>query len=67
MRLARAKSLLPQLHGDSATITDVRRTLMAEYPALEADLPSAIAAINEEFAYAEDTVQPGDRVAFFLP
>ena len=56
-----------QLRGDRATITDVRRTLMAEYPALEPHLPTAIAAINEEFAYAEDMVQPGDRVAFFPP
>ncbi|MBN8633924.1 MAG: molybdenum cofactor biosynthesis protein MoaE [Anaerolineae bacterium] len=55
------------LRGDHATISDVRRTLAAEYPALEAHLHSAISAVNEEFAYAEDPVKAGDRVAFFPP
>jgi molybdopterin converting factor subunit 1 len=55
------------LHGESATITEVRRALAAAFPALEPHLHTAIAAINEEFAYADDPVKAGDRVAFFPP
>lgn len=56
-----------KLRGDHATITEVRRMLAAEIPALEPHLHTAIAAINEEFAYADDVVNVGDRVAFFPP
>lgn len=56
-----------RLRGESATITEVRRTLAAQIPAIEPHLHTAIAAINEEFAYADDPVKAGDRVAFFPP
>jgi len=53
--------------GERVTITDVRQTLAAQIPALESHLPTAIAAVNEEFAYPSDPVKAGDRVAFFPP
>lgn len=55
------------LPGETATVDDVRRALAAEHTAIEKNLPSAIAAVNEEFAFADDTVKAGDRVAFFPP
>ncbi len=55
------------LPGESTTVDDVRRALAAEYTAIERNLPSAIAAVNEEFAFGEDPVKSGDRVAFFPP
>jgi len=55
------------VHGEAVTVTDVRRALAAEFPVLEPHLRTAIAAVNEEFAYAGDPVKAGDRVAFFPP
>lgn len=53
--------------GDSATLADVRAALIARYPAIEANLNTAIAAVQEEYAFPEDSVSDGDEVAFFPP
>lgn len=52
---------------DSATVADVRRALAALYPPMEAHVEAAIAAVNEEYAFAEEAVHDGDTVAFFPP
>ena len=53
--------------GDSATVTDVRKALIAQYPRMEANVNAAIAAVNEEYAFPGDAVHDGDQVAFFPP
>lgn len=55
------------LTGDSLTLDDLRRTLIDQYPQVEANLKVAIAAINQEFAFAGDLIKDGDEVAFFPP
>ena len=50
-----------------ATVADVRGALLALHPQIEANLKAAIAAVNQEYAFAEDTVRDGDEVAFFPP
>lgn len=55
------------LPGEAATVADVRAALAAEYPALAAHLDSAIAAVNEEYAFPADAVRSGDHIAFFPP
>jgi molybdopterin synthase catalytic subunit len=55
---------LPQPQG---TVADVRAALLALYPQIEANLQAAIAAVNQEYAFAEDVVRDGDVVAFFPP
>lgn len=55
------------LPGDAATVTDVRRALAAQMPGIAPQLEAAVAAVNEEFAFADDPVRPGDSVAFFPP
>lgn len=55
------------LDGDSATIAVVRAALTERYPALARALPTAIAALNQEFAEPDDLVHEGDEVAFFPP
>ncbi len=60
-------SLKLTLPGTGATVDDVRRALMADRPALAQRLPSAVAAVNQEFAFAHDAVHEGDEVAFFPP
>lgn len=56
-----------ELRGDGATVAEVRQVLAVRYPQLSANLDAAIAAVNEEYAFAEDVVKNGDRVAFFPP
>lgn len=51
----------------SAALSAIRDALTVERPALSEALPSAVAAINQEFAFAEDVVHDGDEVAFFPP
>src|SRR5215831_1559640 len=50
-----------------STLSDLRATLAREYPQLAAHLGSAVAAINQEFAFPGDPIKPGDEVAFFPP
>jgi MoaE-MoaD fusion protein len=65
--LAGQNKLSLQLHGDSSTLDDVRRALVALHPQLEANLRAAIGVINQEYAFAQDIVKDGDEVAFFPP
>ncbi len=53
--------------NDPATVADVRMALAQAYPALAESLPTAIAAVNHEFAFPADQVRNNDEVAFFPP
>jgi molybdopterin synthase catalytic subunit len=55
------------LSETQATVADVRTALLALHPQIEATLKAAIAAVNQEYAFAEDPVRDGDEVAFFPP
>ncbi len=55
------------LPGDEATVADVRVGLTEKFPPIKANIDAAIAAVNEEYAFAEDTVRHGDKIAFFPP
>jgi molybdopterin synthase catalytic subunit len=59
--------MMVALPGESATVADVRRSLAEQIPPLERHLNSAIAAVNEEYAFAGDLVRDGDKIAFFPP
>lgn len=52
---------------DAGTVAEVRARLADQVPALRAHLPSAICAVNREFAFPTDPVRAGDEVAFFPP
>jgi molybdopterin synthase catalytic subunit len=45
----------------------VRQALGAQFPPLAKHLDSAIAAVNEEYAFPPDPVKDGDKIAFFPP
>ncbi|NDJ59663.1 MAG: molybdopterin converting factor subunit 1 [Chloroflexi bacterium] len=61
------KQIALEVPGETTTITEVRRALVATYPALAANLETASAAVNEEFAFGDAAVNAGDQVAFFPP
>lgn len=60
-------TLTLELESQSATVDDVRSTLVQQFPDVEAHLKAAIAAVNEEYAFGSDAVKGGDTVAFFPP
>ncbi|MBX3066696.1 MAG: molybdopterin converting factor subunit 1 [Anaerolineae bacterium] len=55
------------LPGEQATLRDVITHLRSQYAELSNVLGMAVAAINQEFAFAPDPVHHGDEVAFFPP
>lgn len=61
------KRVTLSLDGDSTTLATVKETLITQYPEIEANLNAALGSVNEEYAFAEDTVSDGDKVAFFPP
>lgn len=61
------KRLTLELPGQNTTLTTVRENLIQRFPDAEANLKVALASINEEYAFAEDTVNDGDEIAFFPP
>lgn len=52
---------------DGASVADLLRAVGETYPALQPYLPSAVVAINQEFAFPEDRLRSGDEVALFPP
>jgi molybdopterin converting factor subunit 1 len=65
--LAGRNRLALTLPLENATVANVRQALVAEYPAMKANVEAAIAAVNEEYAFPQDAVHDGDEVAFFPP
>jgi len=51
----------------AATVADIRTALAQTYPVLAESLPTAIAALNHEFAFPSESVHDGDELAFFPP
>lgn len=56
-----------QLASAAATVADVKRALAERFPSIAQGLDSAVAALNEEFAFPHDAVKDGDTLAFFPP
>jgi molybdopterin converting factor subunit 1 len=52
---------------DGATIATLRDQLLAEYPIVEAFLPTLVCAVGEEYVPPEHTLRDGDRVALIPP
>ncbi len=52
---------------DGATVGALREKLATDYPALAASLPTCLVAVNQEFAFADTPLHPGDEVALFPP
>lgn len=52
---------------EGATIAELKQQLVERNGRLEGALDSALAAVNREYAFPEDTLQAEDEVAFFPP
>jgi molybdopterin synthase catalytic subunit len=56
-----------ELPTQQASLDELKSAVSHAWPALAESLPSAVAAINQEFAFESDPVHDGDEVAFFPP
>jgi len=65
--LVGARQLTVEMTAASSTVAQLRQTLIADYPAIKDNLGIALAAVNEEYAFDQDSIQDGDEVAFFPP
>lgn len=61
------KRLTLDVDDNRNTIQQIREELIERYPAITDNLKVALVAINEEFAFDQDTIKDGDEVAFFPP
>lgn len=52
---------------DSTIVVSMLTTLAAQIPALAPSLKTVLVAINNEFAFPERTINPGDEIALFPP
>lgn len=52
---------------DSATMKELKRILIARYPALESQLDNIMMLINQKIAVDEDIIPPGAQVSFLTP
>src|SRR3990170_7109149 len=52
---------------DRATVAQLLTRIALAYPALAPALPSALVAVNQEFAFPPTPLKAGDEVALFPP
>jgi len=65
--LAGEKEFTTSLPDDNPTIEHVRAAVIQQFPTLKPALPSAIAAVNREYVFADHPIADGDEIAFFPP
>lgn len=53
--------------ADEATVADIRRSLVEQYPDLESTINSALVSINRQFAFNDEVVPLNAELAFFPP
>jgi molybdopterin synthase catalytic subunit len=56
-----------ELPESTSSVARVRDAVTARFPALAPSMPTAVCAVNQEFAEAGDAVKDGDEIAFFPP
>lgn len=64
--LARVREVVLAL-DTPCTVAEVRAAVSEQYPHMADNLHSALVAVNEEYAFDEETVGTGATVAFFPP
>lgn len=52
---------------ENSTVAELLTAIGRQYPALEAGLPTAIVAVNREFAAEQQVIAPQDELALFPP
>jgi len=63
---AKAGEIAIDMSG-AMSVGTLREAVAQQFPALAPLMQQTLVAVNQEFAFNEDTVQPGDEVALFPP
>lgn len=58
--------LIQIMLGEAADIATLKTLLEQQYPQLK-ELASYMIAVNDEYAYANTVIQPGDEIAIIPP
>ncbi len=64
-RAGQSELTIDLAHG--STVSDVRKALADRLPALAPLIPTALIAVNEEYAGDGTPIAPGSRLAMILP
>lgn len=64
---AQATHLELDLMDGDPTVKDLLAEVVAQRPSLEPSMRSVLVAVNREFAFPEQVLQPGDEIALFPP
>ncbi|MEW6401316.1 MAG: MoaD/ThiS family protein [Chloroflexota bacterium] len=64
---AQASYLLIELEEEQLTVKDLLTEIVAQIPALGSSMKSVLVAVNNEFAFSEQAINPGDEIALFPP
>lgn len=65
--LAGQKQVAVTVSDSQASVESVRAVLIDQFPHMASNLKAAVCAVNEEFAFDDETINAGDEVAFFPP
>jgi molybdopterin synthase catalytic subunit len=63
---AKANEIAVHTAGD-VTVRELRQLIAAQFPTLAALMPQTLVAVNQQFAFNDDTVRAADEVALFPP
>ena len=63
---AKANEIALRTSGE-LSVRELRQLVAAQFPALAVLMPQTLVAVNQQFAFNEDTVRDGDEVALFPP
>ncbi len=53
--------------GDHLTVRELRQVVADQFPTLATLMPQTLVAVNQQFAFSDDTVHETDEVALFPP
>ena len=64
---AQASQLVIELGQGRSSVKDLLNEISAQHPELESSLKSVLVAVNSEYAFPEQVINPNDEVALFPP
>ena len=64
---AQTSHLLFELKEERPTVKDLLTEIVVQRPSLEVSMKSVLVAINNEFAFPEQAINPSDEIAIFPP
>lgn len=64
---AQTDHLLLEIKEEGPTVKDLLTEIVAQRPVLESSMKSVLVAVNNEFAFPDQAINPSDEIALFPP